>query len=107
MDTFTALADPTRRQIIEALAHAETAFGDLADRFDMSRPAVSQHLKVLRDAGIVTARAEAQRRIYRLSDDGLDELDAWLGKVRKYWNARLDKLEELLAETDKKENSNE
>ena len=73
----------------------------------MSRPAVSQHLKVLRDAGIVTARAEAQRRIYRLSDDGFDELDAWLGKVRKYWNARLDKLEELLAEADKKENSNE
>lgn len=107
MDTFTALADPTRRQIVEALAQAETAFGDLADRFDMSRPAVSQHLKVLRDAGIVTARAEAQRRIYRLSDDGLDELDAWLCTVRKYWNARLDKLEELLAEADRKEDSNE
>ena len=97
MDTFTALADPTRRRIIEALARAETPFGELAAQFDMSRPAVSQHLKVLREAGIVTARADAQRRIYRLSDDGLDELDVWLGKVRKYWNARLDRLGKLLA----------
>ena len=105
MDTFTALADPTRRHIIEALALGEISFGELADRFEMSRPAVSQHLKVLRDAGIVTARADAQRRIYRLSDDGLDEIDAWLSKVRKFWHARLDKLEELLA--DKEENSDE
>ncbi len=107
MDTFTALADPTRRSIIEALALGETSFGELADKFEMSRPAVSQHLKVLRDAGIVSARADAQRRIYRLSDDGLDEIDAWLGNVRKFWNARLDKLEELLADTDNKENSDE
>ena len=107
MDTFIALADPTRRRIIESLAAGETSFGELADKFDMSRPAVSQHLKVLREAGIVTARAEAQRRIYRLSDDGLEEIDAWLGKVRKYWIARLDKLEELLAEPDKEENSDE
>jgi DNA-binding transcriptional ArsR family regulator len=98
MDTFIALADPTRRQIIESLALGEISFGELADKFEMSRPAVSQHLKVLRDAGIVTARADAQRRIYRLSDDGLDEIDAWLGKVREFWNRRLDKLEQLLAE---------
>jgi DNA-binding transcriptional ArsR family regulator len=66
----------------------------------MSRPAVSQHLKVLRDAGIVTSRADAQRRIYRLSDDGLDEVDAWLGKVQKYWSQKLDKLEQILGEPD-------
>ena len=107
MDTFIALADPTRRHIIESLAHGESAFGDLAEKFDMSRPAVSQHLKVLRDAGIVTARKEAQRRIYRLSDDGLDEIDAWLGKVRSFWTARLDRLEELLAEPDNEENPDE
>jgi DNA-binding transcriptional ArsR family regulator len=59
---------------------------------------VSQHLKVLREAGIVTARADAQRRIYRLNDGGLDEIDAWLGKVREFWTQRLDKLEELLNE---------
>ena len=66
----------------------------------MSRPAVSQHLKVLRDAGIVTSRADAQRRIYRLSDDGLNEVDAWLGKVQKYWSQKLDKLEQVLGEAD-------
>ena len=101
MDTFTALADPTRRRIVEQLALGETSFGDLADQFEMSRPAVSQHLKTLREAGIVTARADAQRRIYRLSDDGLDEIDAWLGKVRQYWTQRLDKLEEFLADEDR------
>ena len=100
MDIFTALADPTRRQIIESLAANETSFGDLADKFEISRPAVSQHLKVLRDAGIVTSRADAQRRIYRLSDDGLDEVDAWLGKVQKYWLQKLDKLEQVLGEAD-------
>jgi len=100
MDIFTALADPTRRQIIESLAAEETSFGDLADKFEMSRPAVSQHLKVLRDAGIVAARADAQRRIYRLNDDCLDDLDTWLGKVRAFWAPRLDKLEALLDDTD-------
>jgi DNA-binding transcriptional ArsR family regulator len=100
MDTFTALADPTRRQIIESLAAGETSFGELADKFEMSRPAVSQHLKVLRDAGIVTARADAQRRIYRLNDQSLDEVEAWLGTVREFWSQRLDRLEQLLGETD-------
>ncbi len=96
MDTFTVLADPTRRQIIESLCMGERAFGEIAKQFEMSRPAVSQHLKVLRDAEIVTVRAEAQRRIYSLSDDGLEEVDAWLQKVRRYWLGRLDKLEQAL-----------
>ena len=100
MDTFIALADPTRRQIIESLAAGETSFGELADKFEMSRPAVSQHLKVLRDAGIVTARADAQRRIYRLSDNSLNEVEAWIGKVREFWTQRLDRLERVLAEHD-------
>jgi DNA-binding transcriptional ArsR family regulator len=98
MDTFTVLADPTRRQIIESLCMGERAFGEIADQFEMSRPAVSQHLKVLRDADIVTVRAEAQRRIYSLSDDALEEVDAWLQKVRRYWLGRLDKLEQALRE---------
>ena len=98
MDTFTALADPTRRQIIESLAVGESSFGDLADKFEMSRPAVSQHLKVLRDAGIVTARADAQRRIYSLTEDSFAEVEEWLGKVREFWSQRLDKLEQLLGE---------
>ncbi|MDH3350799.1 MAG: metalloregulator ArsR/SmtB family transcription factor [Gammaproteobacteria bacterium] len=98
MDTFIALADPTRRQIVETLAAGETSFGSLADQFAMSRPAVSQHLKVLRDAGIVTSRPAAQRRIYRLSDGGLDEMDNWLREVQKFWSQRLDKLERALNE---------
>lgn len=97
MDAFCALADPTRRRIVETLAVGETAFGDLAAQFAMSRPAVSQHLRVLREAGIVVARADAQRRIYRLDDDALDELDAWLARVRHFWNPRLDRLEQALA----------
>ena len=108
MDTFSALADPTRRRIIESLAQAETSFGELAEKFEMSRPAVSQHLKVLKQAGIVTARAEAQKRIYRLSESSLDELETWLQRVRSFWNPRLDKLEELLSRPeDIEENNNE
>ena len=100
MDIYTALADPTRRQIIEALAMGESAFGELADRFEMSRPAVSQHLKILKNAGLVSSRPDAQRRIYRLTDGSLDEVEAWLGKVRSFWSQRLDRLEELLVEAD-------
>jgi len=96
MDTFTALADPTRRRIIESLAAGEASFGDLADKFEMSRPAVSQHLKVLREAGIVASRADAQRRIYRLNTNGLADVEDWLGNVRSFWSQRLDRLEELL-----------
>ena len=100
MDTFTALADPTRRRIIETLASNEASFGELADRFEMSRPAVSQHLKALKSAGIVVSRADAQRRIYRLTDESLIEVETWLGKVRGYWSQRLDTLEQLLDEED-------
>ena len=100
MDTFAALADPTRRQIIESLAAGESSFGDLAKRFEMSRPAVSQHLRVLREAGIVTARAAAQRRIYSLNTEGLAEVETWLGRLREFWTPRLDRLEQLLGETD-------
>lgn len=100
MDTFVAIADPTRRNIVMTLANGESSFGELADKYEMSRPAVSQHLKVLRDAGIVTVRPDAQRRIYSLSDDAFDELDNWLKKVREFWAPRLDRLEQLLTEPD-------
>ena len=103
MDTFVALADPTRREIIESLCSGERAFGEIADNFDMSRPAVSQHLKVLRDAGIVTVRRDAQRRIYRLSHDGLKDVDAWLEKVRRFWSSRLNHLEQALREEEEKD----
>ena len=98
MDAFLALADPTRRRIVESLADGESPFGDLADQFEMSRPAVSQHLKVLREAGLVAVRKDAQRRIYRLSPEGLGELDRWLDKVKRFWGPRLDDLERALEE---------
>ena len=96
MDAFAALADRTRRNIVEALAAGEQNFSELADRFEMSRPAVSQHLKVLREAGLVRVRAEAQRRIYQLDDDALGEVERWLERVRQFWNPRLDELEKVL-----------
>ena len=98
MDAFLALADPTRRRILESLADGESPFGDLADQFEMSRPAVSQHLKVLREAGLVAVRKDAQRRIYRLNPEGLGELDRWLEQVKRFWGPRLDDLERALEE---------
>ena len=98
MDAFLALADPTRRRIVESLADGESSFGDLADQFEMSRPAVSQHLKVLREAGLVAVRKDAQRRIYRLNPEGLGELDRWLDQVKRFWGPRLDDLERALEE---------
>ena len=95
-----ALADPTRRQIIQSLASGETAFGDIADQYEMSRPAVSQHLKVLREAGLVAVRKDAQRRIYRIEASGLREVDEWLKKVRRFWDGRLDDLERVLQDQD-------
>lgn len=96
MDSFLALADPTRRRIIESLADGESAFGDLAGQFEMSGPAVSQHLKVLREAGLVRVRKDRQRRIYRLNVEGLGELEEWLDKVKRFWGPRLDDLERAL-----------
>lgn len=91
-----ALADPTRRRIVETLADGESAFGELAGQFEMSGPAVSQHLKVLREAGLVRVRKDRQRRIYRLNAGGLGELEEWLGKVKRFWGPRLDDLERAL-----------
>ena len=81
---FAALADPTRRRILEMLAARELPAGDIARRFDMTPPAVSQHLKLLREAGLVHVRRDAQRRIYALNPHGLAELDAWMAKFRRF-----------------------
>ena len=105
MDAFVALADPTRRQIIQSLASGEAGFGDIADQFEMSRPAVSQHLKILREARLVAVRKDAQRRIYRIEASGFEEVDEWLNSVRQFWNERLDELERVLAKQDEGEES--
>lgn len=96
MHALTALADPTRRQIVEMLAGGERTAGDIVRQFDVSAPAISQHLKVLKEARLVTARADAQRRIYALDATGIDEIDAWLSGIRRFWSGRLDALEREL-----------
>ena len=100
MVAFGALADPTRQRIVEMLAVRELNAGDIARRFDMTAPAVSQHLRLLREAGIVRVRRDAQRRIYALDPAGLEELDAWLQRFRRFWTGRLDALERELTATD-------
>lgn len=85
MDLFEAIADPTRRAIVDMLAGGERSAGQIGDRFDIAGPSVSRHLKVLRESGLVAVRKQAQSRIYRLRPEPLDELRAWM-------QARLDRL---------------
>ena|SRR5580700_2047239 len=99
MQSILALGDPTRRRIVELLAVRERTAGELVDEFDVSASAISQHLKVLREAGLVTVRAEGQSRVQALNPDGFGDLEAWLEKTRSVWSRRLDALErELRAE---------
>jgi DNA-binding transcriptional ArsR family regulator len=93
MNAVAALADPTRRTIVELLAESELDAGQIATRFSISRPAVSRHLRVLRELGLVRVRPEAQRRVYSLEPAPLAELDAWLGRYRGFWENRLDALD--------------
>ena len=104
MQSLLAIADPTRRRIVELLAVRERTSGELVGEFKLSAPAISQHLNVLRDAGLVTTRAEGQSRIQALNPDGFDDLEAWLQKTRSVWSSRLDALErELRAEDEANE----
>lgn len=96
MHALAALADPTRRRIVELLGRGERAAGEIVQAFDVSAPAISQHLRTLRDAGLVQVRADAQRRIYALDPAGLAEIDAWLARVRQFWAPKLDALEREL-----------
>lgn len=99
MLSLEAIADPTRRRIVELLAQRERTTGELVEEFDISAPAISQHLNVLRTAGLVVTRAEGQTRIQSLNPAGLDEIGAWLEKTRRFWSRHLDALErELRAE---------
>jgi len=95
---FHALADPTRREILELLRSAERSAGEVAERFPVSRPAISRHLRVLRQAGLVTRRKEAQSRIYRLEPEALREVDRWLDRYRVFWTARMHELKRYVEE---------
>lgn len=93
MQVFEALADPTRRKIVELLARRERSSGELAGHFELSQPAVSKHLRVLREAGVVDVRGVAQRRIYRLDPATLGRAEAWIARQRRFWEGRLDALQ--------------
>lgn len=95
-ETFTVLAEPTRRRMLDLLLDRPRLVGELAALLGLSQPGTSKHLRVLRDAGLVRVRQDAQRRWYELQPDPLTEIDAWLGPYRKFWAGRLDALERRL-----------
>jgi DNA-binding transcriptional ArsR family regulator len=97
--TLEAIAEPTRLRILEAVRTGERSVGELVGELGMNQPGVSRHLKVLRDAGLVTVRSDAQRRLYRLRSEPLRDLDEWLEPYRAEWSARLDALGRHLART--------
>lgn len=95
---FEVLVDPGRRRILDLLRRGEQPVGVLVDRLAVSQPAVSKHLRVLREAGFVEARIDAQRRVYRLRPQALREIDTWLAPYRALWSASLDRLADHLDE---------
>jgi DNA-binding transcriptional ArsR family regulator len=101
VDVFEAVAEPSRRRLLDALAHGERTAGELVATLpELTQPTVSRHLRVLREVGLVEVRPDAQRRIYGLRADGLVEIDEWIGRYRRYWSARLDELERHLQRKD-------
>ena len=98
MDVFTIIAEPTRRAMLDMLAEGERTAGELVAAFpSLTQPAVSRHLKVLRDSRLVEVRVSAQQRVYSLRGEGLAEIDVWLERYRRFWSNRLDALEGHLA----------
>jgi DNA-binding transcriptional ArsR family regulator len=94
--TFAVLAEPNRRRILDELRQGERSVGELVDSLALSQPAVSKHLRVLKDANLVTSRVDAQRRRYRLRPAPLAEVDEWLAPYRRFWADHLDALEAYL-----------
>ena len=92
MSAWSALADPNRRAVLELLLERPRPVGELVDRLGLTQPGTSKHLRVLREAGLVQVRQEAQRRVYAIDPGPLAELDVWLAPYRRLWNERLDEL---------------
>ena len=93
---FAIVAEPNRRAILSLLASSERSVGDIEERLRLSQPSVSKHLRVLREAGLVESRIDAQRRLYRIRPEPLMELDAWLAPFRRFWSTHVDALERHL-----------
>ena len=99
MNALAALADPTRASIVTAVAQREQTANEIVGMFNLTQPAISNHLRVLREAGLVSVRSEGTRRFYRLDPAPLQELDSWLEQFRRFWAHRLDRLEAHLDDT--------
>ncbi|AFT88113.1 ArsR/SmtB family transcription factor [Paraburkholderia phenoliruptrix] len=97
--TFAIIAEPSRRAILSLLASSERSVGDIEEQLNLSQPSVSKHLRVLREAGFVESRVDAQRRLYRIKPEPLMEIDAWLAPFRRFWSVHLDALERHLDQT--------
>jgi DNA-binding transcriptional ArsR family regulator len=100
---FSALADPTRRAILARLAKGEATVMELAEPFEMTQPAISQHLKVLEAAGLIARRVDGSRRPRRLAKDGIQAMDQWLATLRQALERNYDRLDQILAETEQSE----
>lgn len=98
MNTFAALADPVRTGIIDSLVDRPRTVNEIVAMFDVTQPAISRHLRILRDVGLVYVKPEGQRRVYHLNPAPLREIDGWLQRYRKFWSGRLDNLERHLEE---------
>ena len=94
--TFSIIAEPNRRAILSLLASAEQSVGDIEEHLQMPQPSVSKHLRVLREAGFVESRVDAQRRLYRIKPEPLMEVEAWLAPFRRFWSVHVDALERHL-----------
>ena len=98
---FDIIAEPNRRAILSLLVSSEQSVGDIERQLGMAQPTVSKHLRVLREAGYVESTVDAQRRVYRLNPEPLQEVDTWLAPFRQFWSARVDALERHLDRTDR------
>ena len=102
---FEVVAEPNRRAILSLLASSERSVGEIERQLRMTQPSVSKHLRVLREAGFVESAVDAQRRLYRLKPERLEELDAWLSQFRRFWSAQVDALERHLDRMDQRAQS--
>ena len=106
-DTFTAIAEPKRRELIEKLAGNELSVSQLVELTDWNQPMVSKHLGVLKEAGLVSGRKDGKQRIYRVNASELRPIQIWVRRFEKHWNKQFDQLDEYLSELQKKEVGNE
>src|SRR5580698_2751462 len=104
---FEVIAEPNRRAILSLLAGSEQSVGEIERQLRMTQPAVSKHLRVLRDAGFVESTVDAQRRLYRLKPGPFQELDSWLAQFRRFWSAHVDALERYLDRMDRDRTSHD